>query len=46
MHAAAIEEFLQLLAAGLTLGCVYGLMCVGLALIFGIMRVINFAQST
>lgn len=45
MHAAAIEEFLQLLAAGLTLGSVYGLMCVGLALIFGIMRVINFAQG-
>lgn len=45
MHAAAIEEFLQLLAAGVTLGCVYGLMCVGLALIFGIMRVINFAQG-
>jgi branched-chain amino acid transport system permease protein len=45
VHAAAIEEFLQLLAAGLTLGCVYGLMCVGLALIFGTMRVINFAQG-
>ena len=45
VSAGAIEEFLQLLAAGLTLGCVYGLMCVGLALIFGIMRVINFAQG-
>ena len=45
MSATAIEEFLQLLVAGLTLGCVYGLMCVGLALIFGIMRVINFAQG-
>jgi len=42
---ALVEEFLQLLAAGLTRGCVYGLMCVGLALIFGIMRVINFAQG-
>jgi branched-chain amino acid transport system permease protein len=45
LNLAAVEEFLQLLAAGLTLGCVYGLMCVGLALIFGIMRVINFAQG-
>src|SRR4029453_13370086 len=26
-------------------GAIYGLMCVGLALIFGIMRVINFAQG-
>ena len=26
-------------------GCLYGLMCVGLALIFGVMRVINFAQG-
>ena len=45
MSAAALEEFLQLLVAGLTLGSVYGLMCVGLALIFGVMRVINFAQG-
>jgi branched-chain amino acid transport system permease protein len=45
VSAAAVENFLQLLAAGLTLGCIYGLMCVGLALIFGIMRVINFAQG-
>ena len=45
MNAALVEEFLQLLSAGLTLGCVYGLMCVGLALIFGTMRVINFAQG-
>jgi branched-chain amino acid transport system permease protein len=40
-----IENFLQLTIAGLTVGCVYGLMCVGLAFIFGIMRVINFAQG-
>ena len=26
-------------------GAIYGLMCVGLALIFGVMRVINFAQG-
>ncbi|MFI4986100.1 MAG: branched-chain amino acid ABC transporter permease [Alphaproteobacteria bacterium] len=40
-----IESFLQALAAGLFLGCIYGLMCVGLGLIFGVMRVINFAQG-
>jgi branched-chain amino acid transport system permease protein len=40
-----IENVLQALAAGLLVGAIYGLMCVGLALIFGIMRVINFAQG-
>ncbi|MCO5091013.1 branched-chain amino acid ABC transporter permease [Bosea sp. (in: a-proteobacteria)] len=40
-----LEAVLQLLVAGLTVGCIYGLMCVGLGLIFGVMRVINFAQG-
>ena len=40
-----LESFLQALAAGALVGAIYGLMCVGLALIFGIMRVINFAQG-
>jgi branched-chain amino acid transport system permease protein len=40
-----IEQFLQTLSAGLLIGCIYGLLCVGLAFIFGIMRVINFAQG-
>jgi branched-chain amino acid transport system permease protein len=40
-----IENFLQLLAAGLLTGAIYGLMCVGLSIIFGVMRVINFAQG-
>jgi branched-chain amino acid transport system permease protein len=40
-----VEQFFQTLAAGLLIGCIYGLMCVGLAFIFGIMRVINFAQG-
>ena len=35
----------QRLLAGLLTGSIYGLMCVGLALIFGVMRVINFAQG-
>jgi branched-chain amino acid transport system permease protein len=39
------ENFLQSLMAGFLLGAIYGLMCVGLALIFGVMRVINFAQG-
>jgi branched-chain amino acid transport system permease protein len=39
------ETFLQALTAGLLIGCIYGLMCCGLSLIFGIMRVINFAQG-
>jgi branched-chain amino acid transport system permease protein len=41
----AIEGFLQALTAGLLIGAVYGLMCVGLGLIFGVMRVINFAHG-
>lgn len=45
MDSALIETFLQLLLTGILVGCSYGLMCVGLALIFGIMRVINFAQG-
>lgn len=39
------ENILQALAAGLLVGAIYGLMCVGLALIFGVMRVINFAHG-
>jgi branched-chain amino acid transport system permease protein len=40
-----IENFLQALTAGLLTGSNYGLMCVGLTMIFGVMRVINFAQG-
>jgi len=40
-----IENVLGSLYAGLTIGAIYGLMCVGLALIFSVMRVINFAQG-
>ena len=43
--AIGIEDFVQALVAGLLVGAVYGLMCVGLGLIFGVMRVINFAQG-
>lgn len=40
-----LENFLQSLSAGLLSGSIYGVMCVGLTLIFGVMRVINFAQG-
>jgi branched-chain amino acid transport system permease protein len=40
-----VENFLQLLCAGLLTGTIYGLMCVGLSVIFGVMRVVNFAQG-
>jgi branched-chain amino acid transport system permease protein len=40
-----VENVMNALAAGVMIGCLYGLMCVGLGLIFGVMRVINFAQG-
>jgi branched-chain amino acid transport system permease protein len=40
-----IENVLNALAAGITIGCIYGLMCIGLGLIFGIMKIVNFAQG-
>jgi hypothetical protein len=40
-----VESILQALAAGLLIGAIFGLMCVGLALIFGVMRVINFLPT-
>jgi branched-chain amino acid transport system permease protein len=40
-----MENVLQAATAGILTGSIYGLMCVGLALIFGVMRVINFAQG-
>ncbi|BBK34043.1 amino acid/amide ABC transporter membrane protein 1 (HAAT family) [Stella humosa] len=45
MMAQTVENVLQALAAGLLAGSIYGLMCVGLGLIFGVMRVINFAHG-
>ena len=40
-----IENVMNAVAAGVIIGCIYGLMCVGLGLIFGVMKVINFAQG-
>lgn len=39
------ENTLQALYTGVVVGSVYGLMCLGLAMIFGVMRVVNFAQG-
>jgi len=38
-----IESVLNALTAGITIGCIYGLMCIGLGLIFGIMKVVQFS---
>lgn len=40
-----IEDVTQILIAGVMIGCVYGLMCVGLGLVFGVMKIINFAHG-
>jgi branched-chain amino acid transport system permease protein len=40
-----IIDFFQALSTGLLIGGTYGLMCVGLGIIFGVMRVVNFAQG-
>lgn len=40
-----VENLLQALVTGVVVGGVYGLLCAGLGMIFGVMRVINFAQG-
>ena len=41
----SLATILQAMVGGLLLGGVYALLSVGLTLIFGVMRVINFAQA-
>ena len=41
----AIADLAQYVVTGLLVGGVYALMSIGLALIFGVMRVVNFAQG-
>src|ERR1700750_481098 len=41
----SLVDFLQALSAGILVGSAYALMCIGLGIIFGSMRVINFAQG-
>jgi branched-chain amino acid transport system permease protein len=40
-----VENLLQVLVTGVLVGSIYGLMCTGLGMIFGVIRVINFAQG-
>jgi branched-chain amino acid transport system permease protein len=40
-----MELFVQALAAGLVIGCVYCLISIGLTMIFSIMRIVNFAHG-
>lgn len=40
-----VAELVQYLVTGLLVGGVYALMSIGLGLIFGVMRVVNFAQG-
>ncbi|MCR4424705.1 MAG: branched-chain amino acid ABC transporter permease [Firmicutes bacterium] len=37
--------YLQLLTGGLLLGCIYGLVAMGLSLIYGVMGIVNFAHG-
>ena len=41
----ALEAVMQTVVAGLLAGIIYGLMATGVGLIFGVMRVVNFAQG-
>jgi branched-chain amino acid transport system permease protein len=38
--------YVQALINGVLLGAIYGLMALGLSLIFGVLRIINFAHGT
>ena len=45
MSAVFIESLAQRLVTGILVGSVYGLLCAGLGMIFGVIRIINFAQG-
>jgi branched-chain amino acid transport system permease protein len=40
-----LAELVQYVVTGLLVGGVYALMSIGLGLIFGVMRVVNFAHA-
>src|SRR6476661_4961013 len=40
-----MSEFLQQLVNGVTLGCVYALIALGYTMVYGILRLINFAHG-
>jgi len=44
-YAPQIEQFVNALAAGIMTGALFGLMCAGVGLIYGVMGVVNFAQG-
>ena len=45
IDATAIESVAQRIVTGALVGSIYGLLCTGLGMIFGVIRVINFAQG-
>lgn len=45
MDSSLIENILQRIVTGALVGSIYGLLCTGLGMIFGVIRVINFAQG-
>jgi branched-chain amino acid transport system permease protein len=45
MDGSVVENLLQRLLTGILVGSIYGLLCAGLGMIFGVIRVINFAQG-
>ena len=40
-----MTTYLNIIIAGLLTGCVYGLMALGLSVIFGVIRIVNFAHG-
>src|SRR5512137_176901 len=40
-----METFLQLLVSGVLMGVSYGILAAGLALIFGVIKIVNFAHA-
>lgn len=45
MDGSVVENLLQRLVTGILVGSIYGLLCAGLGMIFGVVRIINFAQG-
>ena len=41
----ATLTYVNIVVAGLLTGCVYGLMALGLSVIFGVIRIVNFAHG-
>ena len=41
-----MDNFLQQLINGLTLGSIYGLIAIGYTMVFGVIGMVNFATAT